>query len=90
MFWFPQINDVKTTYTGIAEDMETSFSEIYQHACRVARAVDVNEEMPRVASRMTQRSNAPATTPEEYYRRNMAIPFLNHINTEMEAQFSGI
>ena len=36
------------------------------------------------------RNNAPGINPEEYYRRNLAIPFLNHISSELESQFSDL
>ena len=37
--------------------------------------------IPRSCTRQTQRSNVPATTPEEYHKRAITIPFLDHIET---------
>ena len=34
----------------------------------------------RVDGRQQHRTNAPASSPEECYKRNLAIPFVNHIN----------
>ena len=45
--------------------------------------------MPRAVGRQTNRDNAPATNPEEYYRRNVAMPLINHINVQLDGQFSG-
>ena len=36
------------------------------------------------------RSNIPAESPEVYYRRNVMIPFLDHILIEMENRFGEI
>ena len=38
---------------------------------------------PRTASRQQHRANAPYDTAEEYYRRNLFIPFLDYITQEM-------
>ena len=42
---------------------------------------------PRVSGRQQHRNNSPAETPEAYYRRNVAIPFLDHLLKEMETRF---
>ena len=34
------------------------------------------------------RSNAPAESPFDYYNRNVAIPFLDHISSNLNTQFS--
>ena len=45
------------------------------HAVRLAGNVNVDPTMPRVAGRQIHRCNAPADNPEQYYQRNMAVPF---------------
>lgn len=69
--------------------MEEKFAHIYQHAVRVASALNVQPSMPRAVGRQTNRDNAPATNPEEYYGRNVAMPLINHINVQLDGQFSG-
>ena len=69
--------------------MEEKFAHIYQHAVRVASPINVQPSMPRVVWRQNHRDNAPAANPEEYYRRNVAMPLINHINAELDGQFSG-
>ena len=59
------------------------------HAVRVARNVNVNLTMPRVAARQIHRCNAPANNPEQHYQRNVAVPRINHIKAELDEQFSG-
>lgn len=36
---------------------------------------------------MKHRNNAPVDTPEEYYRRNIFLPFLNHVTTSLRDKF---
>ena len=37
---------------------------------------------PRRCTRQTGRDNHPSENAEEYYRRTLAIPFLDHLLTE--------
>ena len=43
--------------------------------------------MPRRCSRQTAHENHPGDTPEEYYRRSPAIPFLDHLKYDIENMF---
>ena len=54
----------------------------------MAKKVGSQISMPRIVSRQTHRSNAEATCPLEYFKRNVAIPFLDHIIMCIEQQFS--
>lgn len=84
------MNDVIATYTALRNDMEATFHRSYEHAVRVAKSVDVEAEIPRIAARQRHRANAPTATVEEHFRVNMAIPFLDHIIAEITEQFSGM
>ena len=64
--------------------MDEKFAHVYKHAVRVARNVNVDPTLPRVAGRQIHRCNAPADNPEQYYQRNV-----NHIKAELDEQFSG-
>ena len=41
--------------------------------------VGTSPSLLRPVGRQTQRSNEPCTNPEEYFRRSVAIPFLDHL-----------
>jgi hypothetical protein len=43
---------------------------------------------PRVCQRQTNRDNVPANTVEEYWKRAVAIPFLDIITEELKSRFS--
>lgn len=38
-------------------------------------------------ARLTQRQNIPSETPEEYYRKNLFIPFVDHVRNQMKDRF---
>ena len=54
----------------------------------MAEKVGTEPTMPRIAPRQTLRANAPAATPEEYYRINYSVPFLDHMIAQLEQRFS--
>ena len=53
----------------------------------MATAVNVEPIKPRSCSRQRNRPNVVACTVEEWYKINVAIPFINHIS-DLESRFS--
>ena len=49
----------------------------------MASAVNVDPCKPRTCARQRNRPNAEAETVEEWYRVNVAVPFLDHIIAEL-------
>ncbi|XP_070188701.1 52 kDa repressor of the inhibitor of the protein kinase-like [Littorina saxatilis] len=43
---------------------------------------------PRGAERQTCRSNPPAETTEDFFRRSIAIPFLDHLIAQLDSRFT--
>ena len=60
--------------------------EWYNEAVEKAEKVGTTPHMPRIVGRQSQRNNVPATSSEEYYRRSVTIPFLDHILLEMNSR----
>ena len=46
--------------------------------------------IPRRCARQTFRSNVPALIPEDYYRRDLAVPFLDEMIANINSRFSKI
>lgn len=87
---FPvQVMDIKTTYTRLRENMADTFEPIFQQAVQLGGEIGVEPSCPRVVARQQHRGNAPAAGVREHYLRNVAIPFMDHICSELESQFSG-
>lgn len=59
----------------------------FQEAARVAASLDTEPSMPRLCGRQTQRANAEADSPEEYYRRNLTVNFVDTLISEMDSRF---
>ena len=70
------------------QDIENVFEQMYQQALRMAEKVNVEPAKPRTTGRQRHRANAPAESVKEYYMNNIAIPFLDHIISELDARFS--
>ena len=85
---YREMNGIKEVYKELRENDEDPFEPIYNQAVLLARAVNTEPSIPHIAQRMSHRANAIASTPEEYYRRNMFIQFLDHIRCELDTRFS--
>ena len=44
--------------------------------------------MARICRRQTQRSNVPADSPMEYFRRSLTFPFLDELREQLQSRFS--
>ena len=79
--------EVKRFYRAFRKDIQTNFNQVYKQSERMAAAVDVEPAKPRTCAHQKNRPNAEAETVEEWYKVNVAIPFLDHIITELGSQF---
>lgn len=48
----------------------------------------VEPKIPRICGRQRNRHNVPAESPEEYYGKNLAVLFIDHLITELVTWFS--
>ena len=60
----------------------------FEHAKRMTTAVNVEPSKPRSCSRQSNRPNVVACTVGEWYKINVAIPFIDHIISDLESHFS--
>ena len=61
---------------------------MYTDVLELAEKVGSTEQRPRVCGRQTQRKNYPSESVAEYWKRTVAIPFLDVICSEMKSRFS--
>ena len=85
---YNQIDRVLTYYKFIRNNVDSEFHKVYAHAERMATSVDTEPCKPRSCARQTNRPNVATLTVEEWYKVNVAIPFLDHIITDLESRFS--
>ena len=85
-----RVDKVKHFYKRTRESIQEVFIKIYEQAERLGTAVNVQPSKPRTCTCQRNRPNAEAETVEEWYRVNVAVPFLDHIIVELDSQFSAI
>ena len=82
------ISEISKVYQDERKKVDSSFTPIYTQSVRMAEKVGTVLGMPRITSRQQHRCNAEASSPREYFKRNVAIPVLDHIIMCIDQQFS--
>ena len=68
-------------------NVDNEFQDWFKEAKQIATEVGADIKVPRYAHRQQHRANAPADTPLQYFKLNVGIPFLDHIDQEMNSRF---
>ena len=63
------------------------FDDWFLEASHMADLLGTEITSKRVSSRQSHRSNAPSESPKEHFKRNVAIPFVDHLLNEMTQRF---
>ena len=84
---YKQIQDVTATIESIRADTDTAFTPWFTEAEAMAATFSTDIAVTRKACRQILRDNHPAGTPEEYFKRSVAIPFLDHLCLELRERF---
>ena len=79
---------MRDTLTSTRAIVDQFHSQIYKVALDIADKVSVEESRPRTASRQQHRGNVPSTTTSEYYMRQLTIPALDYLISEITERFS--
>jgi len=79
---------LRKVLTDFRSNIDVQFNTLFKNASRLAEKYEVSIKTPRTCSRQTARDNHPAENAEEYYRRSLAITFLDHLVTEIDSRFS--
>ena len=80
---------VMRVLTDVRENVDQNHNQWYKSAVDLSAQINGSPpSMPRRCGRQSQRDNVPAHTPEEYYKRSLTIPFLDHMLSHLETRFS--
>jgi hypothetical protein len=60
------------------------FDGLWRKASQIAEKEDIEIKKPRTCTKQTHRSNTEADTPEKYWRRNLFLPFLDHLIGQLQ------
>jgi hypothetical protein len=77
------LHDIRRREAGEDVDMPPI---LYKGAVDLGAKILVEPSVPRVASVQRHRANAPSSTTEEHYRRNLILPFIDGIISEVHAR----
>lgn len=85
---YKEIDDIKSYLKSLRDKISPEFHKVFLQAERMGASVNVDPSRPRSCTRQRNRPNAEADSVEDWYRVNVAIPFLDHIIAELDSQFS--
>ena len=80
-------NSVTDDLQDIRDNIKDIWSEWFDLAVSTAANVGVVPSIPRRTNQHQHCDNLPAQTPSDYYKRAVAIPFLDHPQSEMKTYF---
>ena len=81
---YGMIDEIKAVYKAERQNVDNSFQVIYNQSLAMAEKVGITPLMPRVASRQQHCSNIAAESVSDYFKKNMVIPFLDHIVVDLD------
>jgi len=72
----------------LRENIDDYSKRIYDHSCRLAEKSGIPVSMPRISQRQQHRSNPEHTSVEDYFKKSIAIPFLDHLISDISSRFT--
>lgn len=86
---FSEIDSVTTALQKVRTDVDSYHTRWFSEALSIGESVEAEEpSIPRICGHQRNRSNVPSDTPEEYYKRTITVPFLDHLCTELVDRFA--
>lgn len=82
-----EIDNVTAAVQDVRENIDSYPAQWFLPITEMLSDVAIEPSVPRRCGRQTQRSNVPADTPTEYFRRTISIPVLDHLLSELRSQF---
>ena len=87
---YEHVSDVLTELELLKINCDEEFHSRFDEIKDFANKLSIPVTTPRISSRQVHRANVPADSPEVYYRRNVMIPFLDHLSSEMQSRFGPV
>ena len=82
-----EISNLKDALNDFREDINAEHSRLYEEAVQLAGGIGIEPSQPRTVQRQVHRDNAPATSPNQYYRINLTRVFLDHAVQQLDSRF---
>lgn len=84
---YKDVQLVKETLDHIRSRIESYHRKWFDTAKEIATKLNTEIKMPRLCGRQQHRENVPAEGVEEYYRKSLSVPFLDHMIVELNTRF---
>lgn len=81
------VKDIIDILSVRRQNADEEFHDMFMKVSELCEKLDVPVRGPRVVARQQHRDNPPYTTPEEYFKRTVFIPYLDMLNSELSALF---
>eukprot|EP00112_Aurelia_sp_Birch-Aquarium-sp1_P013364 Seg2834.3 transcript_id=Seg2834.3/GoldUCD/mRNA.D3Y31 product="52 kDa repressor of the inhibitor of the protein kinase" protein_id=Seg2834.3/GoldUCD/D3Y31 len=85
---YDEIDDIKDELRSVRRNLDIKFEQWFSEARSLSSYVGSDVQMPRTCARQINRENYPGQSSEEYYRRSIATPFLDHLLSELDSRFN--
>ena len=83
-----EINVVKRTLQSARSGVGQFHRRVYRSAVELAKVVNVDESVPRTTGQQQHRCNVPYASVSEYFQRQLTIPALDHLISEINDRFT--
>ncbi len=82
------VNSVVTKLSTIRTQIDTIFPSWYTDVLQLADEIGTSEAIPRKTALQRNRSNTTSSSPQEHYKRIVAIPLLDSLIVQLEERFN--
>ena len=81
---------VQSSLKDCRANVEQFNRKCYERSIKICEPLDIEIKKPRTCGRQTMRDNVQSEGPEDYFRKSIAIPFLDYTINEMKTRFTDL
>ena len=71
----------------IRKNVDDYSKRIFEHSSNLARKSGISITQPRISQCQKHRSNVESSSPEEYFKLTVLVPFLDHLLSDLSSHF---
>jgi hypothetical protein len=81
---------VQSSLEDCRENVEQFNRKSYERSLKICEPLDIEIKKHRTCGRQIMRDNVQSEGPEDYFRKSIAIPFLDYTINEMKIRFTDL
>ena len=81
------VEEASRNLNSLREKADEYTHRIFEHSSRIAAKSNIAITMPRVSQRQSHRANTQFTSIEDYFKKVVIIPFLDHLISNLSYRF---